>query len=112
MGSLARHFSTMAYNNAWANHRLLGVVATLSDDEFRAPRIGFFPSLKGTLNHNVTVDWFYVDALERARAGAPPNDAARSFFEPEEPFDSAEPLRAAQSAVDRRLIALCEQLTD
>lgn len=109
---LAHHYVTMAFNNAWANHRLLGAVAELSDEDFRAPRVGFFPSLKGTLNHNVTVDWFYVDALERAVNGQPVNAAARAFFDPEEPFDACGPLREAQREVDRRLLTLCRGLDD
>ena len=53
----------MAYNNAWANHRLHTACAALSQAEFEALRTGFFPSLKATLNHIVIIDWFYVDAL-------------------------------------------------
>src|SRR5437868_13365726 len=67
MGStLSHHFATMAYNNAWANHRLLTACCKLSHADFEAPRTSFFPSLKATLNHIVTVDWYYIDALERA----------------------------------------------
>ena len=112
MNRLAHHFATMAYNNAWANHRLLGAVARLSSDDFAAKRTSFFPSLKSTLNHIVTVDWFYVDALERAFRGEPTNPEARRFFEPDEPFDACAPLRAAQRAVDGRLVTLCASLTD
>jgi uncharacterized damage-inducible protein DinB len=32
----------MAYNNAWANHRLLLACAALSQAEFEAPRTSFF----------------------------------------------------------------------
>ena len=66
MPGLAHHFYTMASNNAWANHRLLAACARLSQDDFAATRTSFFPSIKATLNHIVTVDWYYVDALERA----------------------------------------------
>jgi len=107
---LAHHLLTQAFNNAWANHRLLAACAQLSAAEFEAPRIGFFPSIKATLNHNLTVDWYYLDALERSLAGRPPNDAFRAFYEPEEPCASGAALQAAQSAADRRLIALCEAL--
>lgn len=62
MSELAHHFATMAYNNAWANHRLLTACGKLSHADFVAPRTSFFPSLKATLNHIVTVDWYYVDA--------------------------------------------------
>jgi len=53
---LAQHLYTMACNNAWANHRLLGACAKLSQRDFLAPRTSFFPSIKATLNHNLTVD--------------------------------------------------------
>ena len=111
MNALAHHFVTMAWNNAWANHRLLGAVARLSPEEFAAKRTSFFPSLKATLNHIVTVDWYYVDALERGLRGEAPNDRAiAEFFEPEEPFDDAVTLRDAQRAVDLRLVAVCKSL--
>ena len=100
----------MAFNNAWANHRLLKAVSQLSHEEFRAKRTSFFPSIKATLNHNVTVDWFYVDALERAFRDEPMNSEGRKFFEPEEPFDDASSLSRAQRAVDRRLIDFCSAL--
>jgi uncharacterized damage-inducible protein DinB len=100
----------MAANNAWANHRLLRACLALDDDAFRAPRTSFFPSIAATLNHQVTVDWYYVDAVERAVAGAPSNADGLRFFEPEQPFDRAEPLAAAQRAVDARLVAACRRL--
>jgi uncharacterized damage-inducible protein DinB len=82
MPGLAHHFCTMAANNAWANHRLLDACARLSQEEFEATRTSFFPSIKATLNHIVTVDWYYVDALERAlrrqRANTQPGALFRS----------------------------------
>ncbi|HEY1959987.1 MAG TPA: DinB family protein [Polyangiaceae bacterium] len=113
MSSLAHHFVTMAWNNAWANHRLLGAVVRLSQGELAAKRTSFFPSIKATLNHVVTVDWYYVDALERGIRGDLPNEnALREFFEPEEPFDDADALRAAQRAVDMRLVRACGSLSE
>jgi uncharacterized damage-inducible protein DinB len=112
MSSLSLHFATMAYNNAWANHRLLGAVNRLTPAQFVAPRTSFFPSLKATLNHNVTVDWYYVDALERGLRGQPVNAEALRFFDPEEPFATCEALSVAQRAVDRRLVDLCGALSD
>lgn len=111
MASLAHHFRTMAFNNAWANHRLLAACAQLTDAEFAAPRTSFFPSLRHTLNHNLTVDWYYVDMLERSLRGEPPNPAPGRFFDPEQPFATCAELTAAQRAVDRRLIELCNALT-
>jgi len=112
MSSLAHHFLTMAHNNAWSNHRLLAACARLSQEDFVAPRTSFFPSLKATLNHIVTVDWYYVDALERWRHGRPVNREPDRFFEPEEPFDGCGELAVAQHAVDRRLVEVCAALAD
>jgi uncharacterized damage-inducible protein DinB len=112
MTSLAHHFRTMAFNNAWANHRLLKACAQLSDAEFDAPRVSFFPSIRHTLNHNLTVDWYYVDMLERSARGQPLNMDAGRFFEPEQPFATCAELAVAQRAVDARLIDLCSSLTD
>ncbi len=100
----------MAYNNAWANHRLLGACCRLSHDEFVAPRTGFFPSLRATLNHIVTVDWYYIDALERALRRQQPNLEPDRFFEPEEPFAACAGLSVAQHEADRRLVDACATL--
>ena len=110
--SLGHHFFTMACNNAWANHRLLTACAQLSQADFSATRTSFFPSIRATLNHNLTVDWYYVDALERALHGEPPNTDVQRFFDPEEPFATCAELQEAQQSVDRRLIDVCAALTD
>ena len=110
--SLAHHFATEAYNNAWSNHRLLRACGALSDADFRAARTSFFPSIKATLNHILTVDWYYLEMLERSRAGLPPHDRPHRHFDPEEPFEDCAALSAEQHAADRRLIAYCEALKD
>jgi len=112
MPGLSQHFYTMAANNAWSNHRLLAACAALSQEEFAASRTSFFPSIKATLNHIVTVDWYYVDALERWRSGREVNADGVAWFDPEEPFDTCAALATAQRAVDRRLVALCDTLAD
>ena len=109
---LARHFHRMACNNAWANHRLLTACLRLTPEAFAATRTGFFPSLVATLNHVLTVDWYYVDALERWQNRREANRAPSTFFEPEVPFADARALHAAQRAVDDRLIAVCAALDD
>ena len=109
---LSHHFATMAYNNAWSNHRLLAAIGMLSQDEFVAPRVSFFPSLKATLNHIVTVDWYYIDALERALTRREPNREPDRFFEPEEPFETCKALSVAQREADRRLVVACTALAD
>ena len=110
--SLAHHFLTEAYNNAWANHRLLRACCELTPAEFTATRTSFFPSIKATLNHILTVDWYYLEILERSLAGLQPHPQAGRHFDPEEPFDDCAELSRAQHDSDRRLIALCKPLTD
>jgi uncharacterized damage-inducible protein DinB len=95
----------MAYNNAWANHRLLSACAGLSQAEFEAQRTGFFPSIQATLNHILTVDLFYVDALEGGTLGP----AAWANLVPCRTLSELHP---AQGAVDRRLIAWCNALEE
>jgi uncharacterized damage-inducible protein DinB len=110
MNPLVHHLVTMAHNNAWANHRLLRAAAALDHAAFVAPRSSFFPSIMATLNHNLTVDWFYVAAIERALAGLPVDPDGRRCFDPELPFDTCGPLAIAQREVDARLIAVCRGL--
>ena len=95
----------MAYNNGWANHRLLAACAGLTQAEFEAPRTGFFPSIQATLNHILIIDRFYVDALEGGSLGP------AAWADPI-PCPTVSDLRPAQAAVDRRLIAWCEALDE
>jgi uncharacterized damage-inducible protein DinB len=110
--ALTHHFATMAYNNAWANHRLLTACCKLSQADFEAKRTSFFPTIKATLNHNITVDWYYIDALERALRRQEPNRDPDRFFEPEEPFETCAALASAQRETDRRLVNACTLLTE
>ncbi len=95
----------LARNNAWANHRLLAACAQLSNTDLHAKRTSFFPTILKTLNHILIVDWYYVDALTQGGRG-------RRVFEPEEPFDTLAPLRDAQRAVDKQLLAFVGGLRD
>ncbi len=104
----ASHLQTlraMAYNNAWANHRLLSACSQLTQADFEAPRTSFFPSIHATLNHILIVDRFYVDALEGGTLG-PAAWANRV------PCPTMSELWPAQTAMDRRLIAWCEALDE
>ncbi len=110
MADAALPYRTLAYNNAWANHFRAVATKTLAsrfpDAEFAATRTGFFsPSLKGTLNHILVVDLFYVDALEGGWLGP------AAWADPE-PCASVVALKAAQGDVDGRLIAIAERLDD
>jgi len=103
-GDAIMPYRAMAHNNRWANHRLLAACAVLSDAEFAASRVGFFPSLAATLNHILVVDRFYVDAMEGGTLGP------AAWSDPE-PCKTVPALRKAQDEVDRRLIAVVEALT-
>ncbi|TCR64749.1 DinB family protein [Bosea sp. BK604] len=96
----ALHFRKAARNNAWSNDRLLGACEMLGEAEFTATRTSFFPSLHATLNHNLSVDLYYLDMLEEGGIGL-------AIFDRFEPL-GAGPLRSAQLATDRRLIAFCD----
>lgn len=96
-------YRAMAHNNAWANHRLLAACAGLSPEAFAAPRTGFFPSIRATLNHILIIDHFYVDALEGGTLGP-------AAWAVPEPCATVAALQEAQAAVDRRLIAAVEGL--
>jgi uncharacterized damage-inducible protein DinB len=97
-------YRAFAYNNAWANCRLLAACANLNQQAFEAERTGFFPSLQKTLNHVYIVDLFIVDALEGGWLGP-------KAFANRVPCPSLAELRRAQAAVDQRLIAVCDALT-
>src|SRR5579871_6750794 len=103
--TLLQTLRAMAYNNAWANHRLLKACGRLTPAEFEAPRTGFFPSIQATLNHILVIDWFYVDALEGGTLGP-------AAWTNQVPCPSLAELHEAQAAVDRRLIAWCDALDD
>jgi uncharacterized damage-inducible protein DinB len=103
--SLVGTFRAMAYNNAWANHRLLAACARLTQAELEASRTNFFPSLKATLNHILVIDWFYVDSLEGGSLGP------KAWADPT-PCATVAVLQREQAAVDRRLISVCAALTE
>src|SRR4051812_26345893 len=96
-------YRAMAYNNGWANHRLLAACGRLSQADFVATRTGFFPSLRATLNHILIIDRYYVDAMEGGSLGP------AAWANPE-PCEAVVELRKAQMDVDRRLIAVVERL--
>jgi uncharacterized damage-inducible protein DinB len=102
--SLIQTYRAFAFNNGWANHRLLTACMKLSQQDFEAKRTGFFPSLQLTLNHIYVIDLFYVDALEGGWLG--PKAWANDL-----PYPAAAQLRPAQAAMDNRLIAVCDALT-
>lgn len=92
-----RPLSAAARNNAWANEVLLSACAQLPRAEWEAPRTGFFPSLRATLEHVHAVDLYYLDAIEGGGRG-------RSVYDQMPAFANAAELAAAQAVADLRLI--------
>jgi uncharacterized damage-inducible protein DinB len=103
--ALQQTMRTLAAANRLANLRLHAACASLSREDFHAPRTGFFPSLWATLNHILIVDWYYIAALYREA------DMRRAFAS-ETPFDTLPELAAAQAASDQRLIDWCARADD
>lgn len=92
---------TQVRANRLANHRVQQAVSQLSDDDFRATRTGFFPSIVGTLNHLLLVDRYYLDCLE-----ARPDSRARALAFIERP--SAAAWADDQRIEDERFVALMQ----
>ena len=94
----------MALNNAWANSTFYEALMMLDEKAFAAPRPGFFPSLKRTMNHIYEVDLYSVDALEGGGKG-------RSVFERED-VGSPAMLGGLQADVDMRFAMFCGALDE
>ena len=94
---------TQARANRLANHRLHRAMAALSDDDYRAPRTSFFPSLAETLEHILAVDLYYLKALHGEADMAEVWTTAPSGV----PLAT---LAAAQAASDERFIAHVDAL--
>lgn len=97
----------MAHNNAWANLRLHRAIGQLSEEEYRARRTSFFPSLHLTLVHILFVDRFYLDALEGHGGHGKELWPEYERFEREEGFARVHEL---QAQVDPQLIRFVEGL--
>jgi uncharacterized damage-inducible protein DinB len=100
---LPGHLRLHSRANRLANLRLHNALAPLSDNDFHAPRTGFFSSLAATLNHVLAVDAYYVGALHGETGLVAGYDA---FV----PAADVATLAARQAASDERLIAFCERL--
>lgn len=94
----------MAENNLWANDRLHRAVLALGPGEFEAARQNFFPSIKETLNHILSVDLYYLDMLEEGGVGL-------GIFDRWTDFDNPARLAEAQAACDRDYLAFCDSLS-
>ena len=102
---MSEHFRRMARNNLWSNDRIYRAIAALQPGEFEAARTSFFPSLRETLNHILSVDRYYLDMIEEGGEG-------RKVFQRFVDFDDPAALASAQDAFDRRLVACCDGLSE
>jgi uncharacterized damage-inducible protein DinB len=100
---LIEHNIRMAGNNRWSNDRLYRAVLALRPGEFEAERMSFFPSIRETLNHILSVDIYYFDMLVEGGAGL-------SVFDTFTDFDDRVKLAEAQAAQDEMLVAYCRKL--
>ncbi|HBT67044.1 MAG TPA: damage-inducible protein DinB [Agrobacterium sp.] len=100
-----RVFRKLARNNRLANFRLHHACLQLSQEEFVASRVSFFPTIRATLNHIYTVDRFYIDAVKGGTLGL-------AAFAKEEPFKTMAELRRAQAELDEALIAFVDLLDE
>ena len=103
--NLRDHYRGMARNNAWSNYRLIEALKGLAPGELGRPRVSFFPSLRLTLHHILTVDWYYIDAVEEGGRG-------RSVYRPVEEFPNLSDLTGPQMESDQRLVRFCDRLTE
>ena len=100
---LIDHFRRMAANNLWSNNRLYRALMALKPGEFEAERTGFFPSIKATLNHVLSVDLYYLDMVEEGGVGL-------AIFDDWADFEIPAKLAAVQAETDRRLLSFCNEL--
>ncbi|PLP58652.1 damage-inducible protein DinB [Mesorhizobium loti] len=101
---LIDHFRRMAANNLWSNDRLYRAVTALKPGQFEAGRASFFPSIKATLNHILSVDLYYLDMVEEGGVGL-------AVFDGWTDFEMPIKLAAVQAETDHRLMSFCEELT-
>lgn len=102
---LVGYLRIQAHANGLANHRLHTAMAALTDADFHAPRVSFFPSLAATLNHILAVDLYYIGALH---GDGDLVQKYRAFV----PAATLAELATRQRASDARLIDWCDALAD
>jgi len=96
-----RYYSTFARYNTWANARLYGACAKLSESEYLRPRPSFFGSIHATLNHLMVADRIWLGRIE----GRPEKLALNQIL-----YGDFTALQVARGAEDDRLIRVVEGL--
>jgi uncharacterized damage-inducible protein DinB len=94
----------LARYNGWANERLYGAAARLSDGDYRADRGAFFKSLHGTLNHLLVTDRIWMKRFTGEGDAPTRLDAIL--------FEQLADLREARRAEDARIEAFVAGLSE
>ena len=98
------YFATLAGHNRWANRRLFGACAALSDVDYRADRGAFFGSLHGTLNHILVADRLWMGRLLNENPGISSLDTIL--------YDDRDRLQDARETEDTRIADFIAALPD
>jgi uncharacterized damage-inducible protein DinB len=97
---MLEHLRRMARYNAWANRRLYEACAQLAEAEYRRPRLAFFGSIHGTLNHLLVADRIWLARIEGKE-----NPQVRLD---DQPCESLAELREARGIEDARMSELVD----
>ena len=98
------YFTTLAGHNRWANRRLFGACAALSDADYRADRGAFFGSLHATLNHILVADRLWMGRLSGENPGISFLDTIL--------YDDRDRLQDARETEDSRIADFIATLSD
>ena len=98
------HFQRFAAYNQWANVRLYDAAAALSDEEWHRDSGAFFTSLSGTLNHILVADRIWMRRLT--------GEGETHTVLTDRPFPALGDLRPVREAMDARIVAFVDGLSD
>ena len=96
------YFQRLARYNAWANRRLYDACASLSRDDYIAPRASFFGSIQRTLNHILAGDRVWLGRFDGVAHGITALDQLL--------YDDFTDLRAARVSEDERILRFIARL--
>ena len=98
------NIALMARFNAWANDRLYGCVAGISEEAYREDRKAYFGSIHNTLNHLLVVDRLWTHRIEGSDHDIKSLDQIL--------YGDFESLRAARKTEDQALVDLVDGLSE
>lgn len=96
-------YRMLARYNVLANERLFDACASLGAEELAQPRLAFFGSIIGTLNHILIGDRIWLDRFSGREVPSTDLDAV--------PYPELWALREARSAEDARILRFTDGLT-